>query len=251
MASASPSPTELPEAITGRGTDLTRILSLSDGIFGFSMTLLIVNLAFPTYSAAQTHPAALLGELGTLESGVIAYVEAFFVIGAWWVTHHRLFGAIRRYDPALVRLNNLFLLTISLTPFLLALVIGYGPDHWYSTDISAKLSVALFSFLEMCTGALLWGIWKYATRMPGMVDPRVTGLYASLEERQSLARVGVFGVSLGVALVLPQIAIWLWISVLFGGSRRIVHPKGTSGIPGGPPPADALASNPGWTPKSP
>jgi uncharacterized membrane protein len=234
MAAGTPPSSELPEAVTGTGSDLGRLLSLSDGIFGFSMTLLIVNLAIPTYSAAQANPADLGAYLGSLKYGLIAYVEAFLVIVSWWSTHHRLFGAIRRYDPTLIRLNNLFLLSISLTPFLLALVVSYGPPSLLSTAYSAKLSVFLFALLEMASGTTLWGIWKYVTRTPGMVDPRVTPHFVALEERQSLGRVGMFAISALVALVLPQIAIWLWLTVLFGGSRRIIPQPKAPGTPAAP-----------------
>jgi uncharacterized membrane protein len=231
MATPSNPSSELPEAITGTGTDLTRILSLSDGIFGFAMTLLIVNLAIPTYSAVQVNPD-LATYLSRVQYGVLAYVEAFFVIVAWWAAHHQLFGVIRRYDRILIRLNNVFLLSISLTPFLLALVTSYGPAKIDSMGASAKLSVLLFSLLEVSTGALLWAIWKYVHRVPGMVDPRVTPFYIDLEERQSLNRVALFGASAVVALVLPEVAIWMWMAVLLGGGRKKpATPKTVSGAP--------------------
>ena len=66
-----------------------RILSLSDGIFAFAMTLLVINLAVPTRPLGGP---ALTGYLGGLEPGLVAYVVGFVIIGSFWVGHHRVSG---------------------------------------------------------------------------------------------------------------------------------------------------------------
>jgi TMEM175 potassium channel family protein len=41
----------------------------------------------------------------------------FVVILTFWVSHHSIFGAIRRYDRNLIWLNSLFFMCLAFLPF--------------------------------------------------------------------------------------------------------------------------------------
>ena len=76
---------------------LDRLLALSDGVFAFAMTLLVVQLAVPQLAPGE------VGQLGSrlLEEGLsyVSYLISFVVISLYWYSHHRLFRYIRRWDP--------------------------------------------------------------------------------------------------------------------------------------------------------
>src|SRR3954471_24131831 len=87
-----------------RGNGIERIAAFSDGVFAIAITLLVLNLKIPSLPADASSTALwseLLDDLPNLQ----AYVLSFLVIGLFWMTHHRVFTYIRRYDTTLVCLN--------------------------------------------------------------------------------------------------------------------------------------------------
>jgi uncharacterized membrane protein len=202
------------EGITGEGSDLGRLLALSDGIFAFSMTLLVISLALPSVTAGGTR-VGLIDYLYRLRSPLLSYAVAFLVISTWWLGHHRIFSAIRKYDFLLVRLNTLLLLVISISPFILAIMFNYGPSSILSTDTSAKIAVGLFAAVELVTGVVLLAIWRHATAEHRLVDPQLSPEWIRYAEQLTLRPILIFAVSLGIALVLPWFAQIAWIGVAF------------------------------------
>jgi uncharacterized membrane protein len=214
------------EGIDGSGTDMNRILSLSDGVIAFAMTLLVVTLALPVLSVAPNLSKETLSTyLGELGVAPLLFIIAFLVVGSWWSAHHRLFSAIRRYDHLLEQLNLLVLLLVAFTPFLLALVFAYGPgsvaddSRWDARDV-----VALFALVEVATGAVMLAIWRHATKDHRLVDASLPADWISYAEQQNLIRVGVFGLSIAVAFVAPIVAELVWFGILFSRNIRS-HPS--------------------------
>lgn len=224
-----------PEGLHGYGSNLDRMLSLSDGIFGFSMTLLIVTLAIPV-TTGVTGSSSIFTYFSRSDASyaLLAYTLAFVVIAGWWGLHQRLFGVIVRYDPVLARLNTFFLLCISVTPWFMALVFTFGPSGPLSTAPGAKVAVALFGLLEVATGLLLWGVWRYAAGAGKLLDPKVRPEWIAEAERDNLGRVAIFGASVAVALVLPEIGIWVWAASIAARPirfRRRHPPPGRAATP--------------------
>jgi uncharacterized membrane protein len=222
------------EGMSGEGSDMSRIISLSDGVFAFSMTLLVINLALPAVTQSGSVPP-LASYLSSLESRLLDYALAFIVVASWWGEHHRLFSAIRRYDYTLMRLNTYFLLLISVTPFILALVFSYGPDSVFDRSTSAIVAVGLFGIVEAVTGLLLFAIWRHATRDRRLVDPDLPEAWVKGAESQSLRRIGIFAVSVLVGIALPLVGELIWLGTLFGRvARRRPFPPADSPRDKGP-----------------
>ena len=74
------------EGLDGSGTDLSRLMSLSDGVFAFALTFLVVSLILPAVGA--TALPSLPTYLRKLGPGFLAYALSFAVITAWWDAHH-------------------------------------------------------------------------------------------------------------------------------------------------------------------
>lgn len=206
------------EGIDGRGTDLDRLVGLSDGVFAFAMTLLVISLALPALN--HLGPTVPIGKfLAEDENALLGYALAFMVVAAWWSGHHRIFSAMRRYDSTLMHLNNLFLLLVSVTPFTLALVFVYGPSGLFSMAWPAKESIAIFAGMQTLTGVVLIAIWRHATAQHRLVDPSLPDEWIRFAERETALRVLVFGASFVVAFVLPLAAEFIWVLVLVGRHR--------------------------------
>jgi uncharacterized membrane protein len=139
-------------SIDDRGLD--RILSLSDGIFAFAITLLVLNLTIPTLNQAATS-TDLLSSLWTESSKFIAYVVSFYVISNYWLAHHRVFRYVKKYDSRLIQLNLLFLLFITLVPFFTQLISSYG---------SLEAAEDIFYISQAFGGVLLTLLWIHASR---------------------------------------------------------------------------------------
>ncbi len=60
-----------------------RLDALTDGVFAFAMTLLVLNLELPD-DFSPTSAAELLGALGDLRSGFFSYVISFVVLAVFW-----------------------------------------------------------------------------------------------------------------------------------------------------------------------
>ena len=208
------------EGLDGTGSDMTRIVGISDAVFAFSMTFLVITLVLPQITATGRYPN-LIDYLSNESPAFVAYLISFFVIASWWSVHRRMFSPIVRYDPLLVRLNNVFLLIIAITPFLVGILYDYGPgDELGPGSQSTKLAVGLFAAIQVVGGLLMLAIWRHSTEHHRLVEERLPHVWVRRTENLMVYNVAVFAVSLPVTLISPLVAMLLWI-VMAIGLRRL------------------------------
>ncbi|MGC2035534.1 MAG: TMEM175 family protein [Thermoplasmata archaeon] len=228
VASGTPDHTPLPkrpepsevEGIDGSGSDMGRIIGLSDGVFAFALTFLAILLILPQ---SESHPVTLVTLLRDDEGVLASYALSFFIIAIWWGAHHRLFSPIVRYDSLLTRLNNLFLLNVALTPFFVDILSTYGPGVDLSfTNVTnqTRFAVILYAAFEMFAGLILLAIWRHATSNHRLIDPRLTESWIQATERSQFRIVGVFAASIVIAVFSPFLATFAWIFLVFGGAHK-------------------------------
>lgn len=123
---------ELDEFREAKQRGLNRLLALSDGVFAFALTLLVLDLVVPVFAPNQgvsVLPGLLAGEL----TGFFNYFLSFAMIAVWWNTHQRYFEYVKGYNGSLKALNLLTLLTITLIPFspssLTRGLLPHSPSH--------------------------------------------------------------------------------------------------------------------------
>ena len=207
------------EGLDGTGKDMSRIIGISDAVFAFSMTFLVITLVLPQVGASGKYPN-ILDYFRNEWSSLVAYLISFFVITAWWSNHRRIFSPIVRYDTLLVRFNNLFLLIIAITPFLVVILYDYGPSNFLGPGSqSTQLAVALFAAVQVIGGLTMLAIWHHSTTHHRLVEERLPAIWIRRTEQGSIYSTGVFAVSIPVAFVSPFIAMLLWIAMIFGLSR--------------------------------
>jgi uncharacterized membrane protein len=200
------------EGLDGSGTDMGRLLSLTDGVFAFALTFLVITLLLPTPGSSGLPP--LLSLLAKLKTGFLAYALSFFVIATWWNSHHRLFSPIVRYDYTLVRLNSVFLLVISITSFLVGLLFDYGPGGGTPTQ-STQLVIVIYAGVQAAGGLVLLAIWRHATHEHRLVEARLPPEWIRGAELSLSISIAVFLASMAIALVSPIAAELTWIAILF------------------------------------
>jgi uncharacterized membrane protein len=190
---------------------LARLLALSDGVFAFALTLLVVQLAVPVL------PRGEVGQLGArlLDQAptYLSYLISFLVISMYWYQHHRIYRYVRRWDPGLVILNLGMLLFIAVLPFPTAIVGRYGDQ---------ALPVIIYAAILGTTGLVAWLMWGYAIRR-GLMTPSLDRRSARRLRWRAFVTPTVFFLSIPVALWQPVVAqaswglIWVGIYLL---SRR-------------------------------
>jgi len=82
----------------------------SDGVFGFAMTLLVVNIALGGHGTA-------LQRLFHAWPYYLAYIVSFLTIGGAWLLHTALTDQLAWADQLFLRLNLLVLLVVVFLPF--------------------------------------------------------------------------------------------------------------------------------------
>src|SRR5215467_11889343 len=120
-----------------------RLQSLSDGVFAFAMTLLVLDIAIPATQQSANH---LLNALLHQWPGYLGYLISFSTIGAIWLGHNAVTDYLDRADVTLLRLNLLLLLFVALLPF---------PTHLLSSyvgiDRAERVAVSVYGLTLLVT----------------------------------------------------------------------------------------------------
>ncbi len=143
-----------------RSYGLDRVLAISDGVFAFAVTLLVLDLVVPVLSSGATS-ADLAQALSQESRSFLNYLLSFFIAGVWWSAHNRNFSWLRRADSTLRWLNLLFLLWIALLPFFTKVLDQYA---------NLQLGVVLYAFDQAGAGFFMTLSWWYSSRNHKLVD---------------------------------------------------------------------------------
>jgi len=90
--------------------------ALTDGIFAIAMTLLVLELKSPDLPKS-TSAQELLHKIGEEGPAFFSFLMSLLYCGLLWIMHHLAMHFIRHLQIALVWLNMLFLMSISIMPF--------------------------------------------------------------------------------------------------------------------------------------
>src|SRR3989339_918751 len=140
----------------GLGTN--RIEGLTDGIFAFSMTLLVMTINLPDPAA---HLVPLSQLLISQSDKFYNYGLSFVLIAVVWLIHHQQFHVIRRTDHSHLWINIFLLMFVALIPFSTSLIGDYP------RSAAAEIFFDLNLFV---VGSLLFLNWAYATLGHRLVD---------------------------------------------------------------------------------
>ncbi len=134
-------------------TGKSRVEALTDGIFAFALTVLVLNIEVPQSLPFPPPPDPVRAILEGLIPDIAHYFFAFTVLAAFWVSHHSLFNRIRHVDRLLTWLNIFGLVFIALMPFSAQLADTY-------TDY--PLSAITFEINVLIVGIIFIAQWLYA-----------------------------------------------------------------------------------------
>jgi uncharacterized membrane protein len=195
---------------------LGRILALSDGVFAFSLTLLVVSLTVPTATSSSTLASQLVDQAPTYFS----YLISFVAVASIWYGHHESFKYIRRYDGRLIALNFGSLLLIAFLPFPTA-VLGRNQQE--------PLAAVLYAVTLALSNLFFAATWWHASHRRRLVRSDLSPGIVRLRFYRTLGGTVVFLLSIPIALWRPIVAEIVWsvflvaIFVLLRGARPAQH----------------------------
>lgn len=129
-----------------------RLKGLSDGVLAIVLTILVLGFEVPEHQFGEE---GLIAFFAKMAEPFLAYVVSFGIVSTYWVQHAALFHYLEMGDRALVWLNLLFLLPITMLPFLTDIRATYHDEY---------LATALYAGANVLGGCCLFAIWTYGTR---------------------------------------------------------------------------------------
>jgi uncharacterized membrane protein len=149
------------------GQNAERLAALSDGVFAFAMTLLVLDIPTPAASAIHSE-RALLHALAALSPKLVTYLMSFLTLGIFWVGQQTQLNHLVRSDRNLTWLHIAFLSAVSIMPFSTRLLSEFLPYRTALVEYWANILVL---------GVTLYLTWGYAVRakiMRGDISDEVT-----------------------------------------------------------------------------
>lgn len=209
MAPSAPRPPDF-------NPDKSRLISLSDGVFAFALTLLVINLKLP--DAATVARVGLARAVLEQSQALLTWLLSFFIIGLYWLGHHRIFVSLKGHDRRLMLLNLLFLLCISFIWYPTALLGTYG---------STQFAVVFYDGSLILTSLVLMAVWAYAAHDPRLFDRDASASSYREGQLRTFGTVGVGLLSIAVSFVSVGWAerCWLLVAVHRVGVGRLAGVK--------------------------
>ena len=159
--------------IAGRSKE--RLAALSDGVFAFALTVLVLDIRPPDIAGIHSE-RDLMHALAVLSPRLVPFVMSFMTLGIFWVGQQTQLNHLARASRDLAWLHIAFLAAISLMPFstaLLAEFVGY------------RIALLVYWGDVLMGGVALYAAWRYAGRA-GLVKPDTPAEASAAIGRRSL-----------------------------------------------------------------
>jgi uncharacterized membrane protein len=182
--------------------EFARIVAFSDGVFAIAITLLVLPLDIPK------HTTDLAQALWSLEDDFFAYAVSFAVVGKYWLSHHRFYGSLERFDNTLMGLNLLYLAWVVLVPFTSEMLGRFAEDSASTVAYAAVMAAASGTFVVQ----ILYAYRKGLMRPEARDEQRYAG-------PANLLFTVIFLLSIPVAFISTFAAQGMWLAVFLVGRR--------------------------------
>jgi uncharacterized membrane protein len=136
-----------------RKLERDRLVLFCDAVIAIAITLLVLDLRIVKVAGSTL----TFSDLWKLGPKLAAYTLSFFLIGYFWIIHHKLFRAIIHVNERLIWLNLIWLFFIAILPFTTTTV---------SSFFGQKVSVFLYSLNVLLITLFQGIIWSYVIKKP-------------------------------------------------------------------------------------
>jgi len=187
---------------------LERLILFSDAVFAIAITLLVIEIKIPEIHEKPVTENAVLHKLRELIPKFAGFLVSFFLIGQYWIVHHRMFSFVINFTDRLIWLNILFLFAIALMPFSTGFYSEYvlrgviTPVLFYTGNIAL---LGLANFL----------MWRYLSNQKNNLTENLTPALAKYFSLRALTVPVIFVIFSFVYLYKPMIAFFIPILIPF------------------------------------
>lgn len=136
------------------GQSVERLAALSDGIFAFAMTVLVLDLRVPALEAGHNE-RDLWHALAALSPRLIMYLMSFMTLGIFWVGQQTQLNHLSGSNIRLSWIHIGFLFFVTVIPFSTALLAEF---------IAYRIALLLYWLNIFCLGVALYLSWGCATK---------------------------------------------------------------------------------------
>jgi uncharacterized membrane protein len=197
------------EAASTESIHLTksRLESLSDGIFAFAMTLMVIGLNLPDKSTIVQSTEFSAHYLLSLYPDFFHYVLAFLILGAFWLSHHIEVHPLRGLDRPYVWLNLGTLMFVALLPF----STSFSGDFY-----GVSLGAIVFELNLFAIGMGMYFQWIYATGNNRLVEPGMEPRFVRHIATRTLVvpSISLLGIAIALAGSLYSSMVYLLIPLV-------------------------------------
>ena len=179
-----------------------RMEGFSDGVFGFAITLLVLDLALHP-------PGTPLHQVLEAWPGYLAYVVSFLTIGAAWLAHTALTDQLAQTDSLFLRLNLVALLAVTYLPFPTGLVAEALRGNHISAE---RVYVTMYGLTLLAIRLLGFALDAYA-RYAHLYSPAKEGEDLRSTQRKFLPVVIGYVITILIGLALPLLAVALYFGL--------------------------------------
>jgi uncharacterized membrane protein len=137
---------------TGPMMQTERMKALTDGVLAIVLTILVLSFEVPEHRFGHD---GLLDFFRELARPFVAYVVSFGIAAAYWMQHIAIFHYVRVGNRTFFWLNILFLLPLTLLPFLTDLRATYHDEY---------VTTLLYAGANIACGITLFAHWSYGSR---------------------------------------------------------------------------------------
>jgi uncharacterized membrane protein len=184
---------------------LERLVFFSDAVFAIAITLLIIEIHAPHFPRG-TGDLVHIQALAMLIPSFVGYVISFFVIGMFWMGHHRAFALAIHYSPRILGWNLALLGTIAFMPFATA---------YLSANFFQRVPTVFYCAVMLLAAVLNLKVNRTATSPP-MVDEAIDPQAIHYVRQRGLSVLMGSATAVAFSLVYPEagqlalISIPLW-----------------------------------------
>ncbi|HEY5020312.1 MAG TPA: TMEM175 family protein, partial [Steroidobacteraceae bacterium] len=160
------------------GGALERLAALSDGVFAFAMTLLVLDIRVPAMASVHSERELLQG-LALLLPRFIMYAMSFLTLGIFWVGQQTQLNQLERADRDLAWIHIGFLAAVAILPFSTMLLAEF---------IEYRTALLIYWGNLAFLGMVLYAAWRYAVRARLLQDGTAPQVAAAIDRRILVAQ---------------------------------------------------------------
>jgi uncharacterized membrane protein len=183
------------------GTNLDRLAGISDGIFSVGMTLLVLGLSVPAWSAGRTEGDLWQALLG-LGPNVLVYTMSFMTLGIFWVGQGTQLNQLARSDRNYSWLQLAFLFAVTLVPFSTALLARFP---------TFRVALVVYWLNIVLLGLTLLSGLQYGLRARLFKETETPEVARLMRGRIVIAQ-SLYAVATATCIVFPT---WVSIALIF------------------------------------